>query len=111
MDVDTACVLLVAVLLTARVAFKRDVPMIAFFLCCGAWALSLLWDTLNRALVYAFLVMRLVEYYDREPPSIFAILSSAGYTFAGLVLIVGVLLAARGAPVEAPVVVVEPKKE
>lgn len=112
MDVDTACVLLIGVLLAARVGFKRDVPMIAFFLACGAWALALLWGTLSRVLMYALVVvLQVMDWYDREPPTIFGIANSAVYTVAGLVLIVGVLLAARGAPVEAPVVVVEPKKE
>jgi hypothetical protein len=111
MDIDTAAVLLIGVLLAARVGFKRDVPMIAFFLACGGWAVALLWGSLSRGLEYGLATMGMIEYYDRVPLSILGVVGSAVYTLAGLVLIVGVLLAARGTPIEAAVVVVEPKKE
>ena len=107
MDMDYAFVLIIAVMLAARAGFKRDVPMSAFYAAGAGWALNMVWGSASRILEYVLTFMSMIESYDR-PESILGLVNSGVYTLTGLVLIIAVLLAARGAPVEAPP---EPQKE
>lgn len=96
---DLTFVAIVCVLLVARAGLQRDVPMVAIYLSCGAWALHLVWGTLGGLLDWSLGLFGLIERYE-APPSLLGIVDSAIGTITGLVLVIAVVLAARGARVE-----------
>jgi hypothetical protein len=101
MDLDTAFGLIIGVLLVARVAMKRDVPMLAFYLLCAGWGSVMLWHGASRVLEFVLLFLRfedLVDYRDRT--TVVGLIHNFLYPLMGGVLIVGILVAARGAVVE-----------
>jgi hypothetical protein len=95
-----AFVVLIGVMLLARAGFRRNVPMAAFYLACAAWALELVWSAVSGSLDWLLSATGLVERYT-APPSGLSLLDLAVSTFCGLALVVAVLIAARGAQVDA----------
>ena len=93
-------VVIVAVLLLARVGLRQAVPMTAFYVAGGAWALDILWSPVTDWLAWGLAFVDLGNRYQETAPFT-ALLDHTVAAVLQLPLVPAVILAANGTAIAA----------